>query len=214
MVLVPEDAQLAKSIRLSRYATHDEYVWPYTKDGAYTVKSGYWVSTHIVPDMEQIEPPPGSLDLKKSVWKMKIAPKLQHFMWKIIAGALPTGERLCSRMLHIDPMCQRCCLHEESINHILFECQQAQSTWRCANFLNFDSGQVSLEDNIRKMIDIKDTQSFSYEIRLFPFWIIWVIWKSRNEMLFQQKTAHPKDDAERGLQAVSEWLEANPYGEE
>ncbi|CAA7060894.1 unnamed protein product [Microthlaspi erraticum] len=77
-----EDARLAKTIRLSRYAQKDEYVWPYTVDGVYTVKSGYSTATHIIPHEDQIEPPPGSATLKHALWKTKIVPKLQHFFWK------------------------------------------------------------------------------------------------------------------------------------
>ncbi|CAA7059636.1 unnamed protein product [Microthlaspi erraticum] len=65
-VLTPEDVELAKMIRLSRYTTTDDYFWAYNSNGEYNVKSCYWVATHIVPNGEQIEPPPGSLDLKKA----------------------------------------------------------------------------------------------------------------------------------------------------
>lgn len=47
-ILTPEDAELAKTIRLSRYASQDDLIWPYTTNSEYAAKSGYWVETHIV----------------------------------------------------------------------------------------------------------------------------------------------------------------------
>ncbi|CAA7029461.1 unnamed protein product [Microthlaspi erraticum] len=120
-------------------------------DGVYTVKSGYWTATHIIPHEDQIEPPPGSVTLKRALWKTKIAPKLQHFFWK-----------------------------------------------------------GTLEENIRKLMSFTEIEDLSYEVRYSAFRVMWMIWKSRNEMLFQQKVTQPQEDARRGLQAAMEWLEANP----
>ncbi|CAA7025874.1 unnamed protein product [Microthlaspi erraticum] len=70
-VLTPADAAVAKTIRLSRSASQDEVFWSYTANGEYTVKSGYWVATHMVDDDDQIEPPLGSLALKKRFGNFK-----------------------------------------------------------------------------------------------------------------------------------------------
>ncbi|CAA7017787.1 unnamed protein product [Microthlaspi erraticum] len=47
VLTLPGDMALAKTIKLSRYASHDEYYWAYNTDRVYTVKSGYWVATHV-----------------------------------------------------------------------------------------------------------------------------------------------------------------------
>ncbi|CAA7017512.1 unnamed protein product [Microthlaspi erraticum] len=209
-LLAPEDVEIVKSIRLSRFANEDVFVWPYTTNTVYTVKSGYWVATHVVEDGERIEPPPGPIEVKKKIWKLQIPPKIQHFLWKTIAGAIPTAERLCSRILNIDPMCQRCCLYEETINHVLFNCQHANSIWRCAGFTQFDRSDISLEDNIRMLFQILEMQSLTEEKRFLPMWMSWMIWKSRNDFLFAHRNVHPQNDVEKGVQAVAEWFIANP----
>ncbi|CAA7032663.1 unnamed protein product [Microthlaspi erraticum] len=135
---------------------------------------------------------------------------MQHFLWKAIAGALSTAERLCSRGINIDPICQRCGLEDETINHLLLQCQHAQTTWRCADYTVFNVPQDALEDNIRKILHIYAESEASDEVRILPFWITWMLWKSRNEMLFQQKMNHPNEDAVKWLNAVSEWVLANP----
>ncbi|KAG7543316.1 hypothetical protein ISN45_Aa07g032340 [Arabidopsis thaliana x Arabidopsis arenosa] len=54
--------------------------WHYNDSGLYTVKSGYWLATHLPDYGDDINPPPGQQELKEALWKMKIAPKLQHFL--------------------------------------------------------------------------------------------------------------------------------------
>lgn len=46
-LLFPENSQAIQSIKLSEHATQDCYIWPYTKDMKYSVKSGYWLSLMI-----------------------------------------------------------------------------------------------------------------------------------------------------------------------
>ncbi|CAA7038924.1 unnamed protein product [Microthlaspi erraticum] len=145
-ILTPEDVALARSIKLSNYANEDVIIWPYTTNSKYSVKSGYWVATHNVEDHEKIIPPPGNLEVKKAIWKLHIPPKIQHFLWKAVAGAIPTAERLCSRTVSIDPICPRCCLQEETINHVLFDCVHANSVWRCSGFTQFGRGKHQNND--------------------------------------------------------------------
>lgn len=45
-------------VRNSRYASCHRFIWPHTKNGRnYTVKSGYWVATHLIPDEEKAGTP-------------------------------------------------------------------------------------------------------------------------------------------------------------
>lgn len=56
---------MIKNVRLSKYASHDKYVWPFTLDMQYTVKSGYYTDMHQLNEGEPVIQPPGSLILKK-----------------------------------------------------------------------------------------------------------------------------------------------------
>ena len=68
----------------------DQYVWPYTTNLEYTVKSGYWTATHDFMDENPIIPPEGSLVLKAQIWKLEILPKIQRFLLKSISLSIPT----------------------------------------------------------------------------------------------------------------------------
>ena len=129
--VAPEEVDLITCMRLSRYSQCDKYVWPYTADMNYTVKSGYWAATHLFSEGEPIQQPPGSLSIKREIWKLEILPKIHQFLWKVVSGALPTYVQLCIRGINTDPVCQRCCMEEESINHVMFLCPHALAIWHC-----------------------------------------------------------------------------------
>lgn len=128
-----------------------------------------------------------------------------------MAGAIPTREKLCSKLISTNPTCQRCGIYDETINHLLFDCHHAQAIWKSAGFTDFDSANNVLEDNIRRIFQIKDTQTLREEDRLLPFWVSWMIWKSRTEFVFTQRNVHADEDAMKSQAAVAEWILANPY---
>ncbi|KAG7556714.1 Ribonuclease H domain [Arabidopsis suecica] len=210
-VLNPEDQQLAKTLYLSNHADRDTFEWAYTNNTRYTVRSGYWVATHVnVPEEEKIQPPDGDLGLKQEVWKLQITPKIKHFLWRCLAGALSTTTQLRTRNISADPICQRCCYEEETINHIMFTCPYAQVVWRSAN-VHMGSPVIftdNLEDNIRLMLQYqKKTKTINNGLQ--QFWIMWRLWKSRNEFLFQKLNRFPWSVAQKGLKEANEWIEAN-----
>ncbi|KAG7570522.1 Reverse transcriptase zinc-binding domain [Arabidopsis thaliana x Arabidopsis arenosa] len=210
-VLNPEDQQLARELYLSKYTEKDTYEWAYTQDARYTVRSGYWVATHVeVNEEDRIEPPLGSTDLKQQVWKSKIGPKIQHFLWRCLSEALPTALHLRQRKISMDPTCQRCCQEEETTNHIIFTCSFAQAVWRCVTSelgYQFTFGNDH-EDNIRMLLQLQHNKSLPPNKCLIPFWIMWRIWKSRNDFLFRKINRHSSIEARKGFEEAIEWIEA------
>ncbi|KAL9298628.1 putative ribonuclease H domain, reverse transcriptase zinc-binding domain-containing protein [Arabidopsis thaliana] len=190
----------------------DTFEWDYTQNAEYTVRSGYWVATHEdLLEEEAIQPPPGSTEVKQAIWKLHVAPKIKHFLWRCVTEALATNTRLRSRNIDADPICQRCCIEEETIHHIMFNCSYTQSVWRSANIIigNQWGPPSSFEDNQYRLIQLSKTQTTNSLERFLPFWIMWRLWKSRNVFLFQQKCQSPDYEARKGIQDATEWLNAN-----
>lgn len=48
-----EDISIIQSLAISSTHRQDTFSWSYTKNGQYTVKSGYWVATNILTDVEE-----------------------------------------------------------------------------------------------------------------------------------------------------------------
>ena len=63
------------------------------------------------------------------LWKSKTSPKLRHFLWRFMSGALAVKQQLCSRGIPIDPCCPLCRQGPESICHMLFHCPSAKEVW-------------------------------------------------------------------------------------
>ncbi|CAL9224108.1 unnamed protein product, partial [Arabidopsis halleri] len=188
----------------------DAYEWAYTKNARYSVRSGYWVATHVnLHDDETVTPPKGSVALKTKIWKLNITPKIRHFLWKCLSGAIATTTQLITRTIPADPVCQRCCKEDETINHILFTCPFAKAVWRHVHGTGQHYLSDYLEDNMRSLLLRATISSFSQSQRLLPFWIVWRLWRSRNDFLFRKITRTPQSEATKGTNEATEWLDAN-----
>lgn len=130
--VVPEDIDKILSIKLCSTAELDLLGWSYNEDGIYTVKSGYWLSTHL-PEYDDGLPIPGDPIVKQKMWKTRLPPKLKHFLWRLLSHSLPTGSNLQRRHAIRDSQCRRCCQHEETEKHLfllLFLCQTSVEFFR------------------------------------------------------------------------------------
>ena len=171
----------------------------------YTVKSGYWTVTHFYQEGEAIVRPEGSLIIKRNIWKLNILPKIKHFLWRVVSGALPTYTKLCTRGINIDPTCQRCCQDDETINHILFMCPHAKAMWRCSGILPSHVFTLNLEDNLQALFGFMESLLENESERQLVFWILWLLWKSRNEFIFEKRNLHPIEDLWRAFDANTKW---------
>ena len=105
-----------------------------------------------------------------------------------------------------DTTCSRCGAYEESINHVFFECQPAVQVWSLSR--------------IPSNPDIFPTQSLftkmdylfwriSPELEDHQFaWILWYIWKERNNKVFSNLDMDPRDTLELAETESLLWAEA------
>ncbi|XP_010518579.1 PREDICTED: uncharacterized protein LOC104793852 [Camelina sativa] len=98
----------------------DKYVWAYTTDGKYSVKSGTWqlnseISNGIlIPEEVQMVN-----DIKAKIWKIPTKPKIRLFLWRTLSGALAVAECLRRHGIQMNPICQECHIEEETIAHLM-----------------------------------------------------------------------------------------------
>ncbi|KAL1188434.1 hypothetical protein V5N11_026817 [Cardamine amara subsp. amara] len=71
----------------------------------------------------QVIPPTGNVSFKQGVWKLNTAPKLKHFLWRMITNVLATGTALRHQQILTDAACSQ---EEENIHHLVFLCPYAQ----------------------------------------------------------------------------------------
>lgn len=92
-------------IKPSLLGAEDKLIWLGTKSGLYTTKSGYLSAVKEQEEQEQAQHNPGP-QWYKTVWNLKVAPKVKMFVWKALKKALPVGEILRERHLNVDPLCK------------------------------------------------------------------------------------------------------------
>lgn len=83
----------ADVIRISSYPPclecKDSFVWAFTRDGNYTVKTGNWLISQPIWRGLVISPKEQKgIALKAHVWSLKTLPKIKIFLWRAISGAL------------------------------------------------------------------------------------------------------------------------------
>ncbi|XP_024004928.1 uncharacterized protein LOC112082067 [Eutrema salsugineum] len=190
----------------------DQIIWHYTKNGQYLVKTWYYLTRKLEdPDNNLIQPPHGDPFLKQKIWNLPIFPKLRHFLWRVLSKALGTSERLIRRDIPVDPTCQRCGLADETINHHFFEFPVSHIAWRLSKIPISCLLQPSqdLEDNIKTLLDFQSATGLTEYQRLHPFWLMWRLWKSRNNLIFKKKIPNPAMDVSLAMAEVNEWLKSH-----
>lgn len=166
----------------------DFYVWKPNKNGYYYVKSGYWLACQINKGdyFAEAAMKPSLNPLCEIFWSLKIDPKIQQFLWKMLCGAIPIAERLKTRGMKVDERCQLCGFEGESINHAIFNCTFARQVWALSDYpfplRGMDKG--SLYSNIHHLLANANNVMWPLELRRFFPWIIWRIWKNRNLHFF------------------------------
>ncbi|KAK6144804.1 hypothetical protein DH2020_021624 [Rehmannia glutinosa] len=121
-------AILAIPIRQCR--TEDRNIWHFSKDGNYSVKTGYKIARARYDDINNAASASGGCKkLWRWIWNLPIPPKVQVFLWKCAQGILPTSQALISKGVKMEPYCKRCGEYEETAEHALRDCEWVKLFW-------------------------------------------------------------------------------------
>ena len=143
---------------------------------------------------------------KKMVWNLDCAPKVKLFVWKVLKGAIPVGERLMERHIDVDPKCKRC-ESSESIIHLLFQCQFARKVWQHAPLLiEMDcSGILDLVAVWPLLCNQKTLPPAGIVSGSLVPWVMWAMWKARNRFVFEGFSSFPEDTLLSAIRLAREW---------
>ncbi|KAK9277999.1 hypothetical protein L1049_027556 [Liquidambar formosana] len=210
-----------KSMPVSWMNRRDKLRWHYTSNGRYSVKSGYAISRMLVRNGVLTnrcivgECSRRNLDKKfwKFLWGIQILGKLHHFLWKCAQEVLPVGSKLGLRVPGCRGSCPFCG-EDETIPHLFFYCQFARVVWY-GNPLQLDSGAISRPSFIQYMEVLMEKwngeESWPDVLRLMVF-ILWRIWKARNDKSFAGKVWSPGDVISKALVDALEYNTAVSQG--
>uniref|UniRef100_A0A1J3E4V1 Putative mitochondrial protein n=1 Tax=Noccaea caerulescens TaxID=107243 RepID=A0A1J3E4V1_NOCCA len=177
----------------------DFFVWKPNKNGFYSVKSGYLLACQLnkADYMFEAAVEPSLNPLREQIWSLKIDPKIQIFLWKMLCGAIPVDER-----------CQICGVDGESINHVIFTCTFARQVWAMSDYPSPVNGmdKGSVYSNIHHLLVKFTNILWTLELRRSFPWIIWRIWKNRNSFLFDGDPFDPGALVGKIKNDVEEWI--------
>lgn len=95
------------------------------QDGSYSVRSAYYgvmedliENTHLRKNGDW-----------KTLWKIKVPPKMKLLMWRAARGVLPTHINLGKKMVNCDSSCPTSSGGEEDELHLFFDFTMAQEIW-------------------------------------------------------------------------------------
>lgn len=133
-------------------------------------------------------------------------PKIKHFWWRIYHKAAPIAKRLKRRVVRMDSICQMCRDHEETINHVLFQCRVSKEICEHSPDCQMPGNQVSANDLNRNIEELMKLNKTTISICLLYRFIGWRIWKMRNNIIFSGKIELIPDTINKVIMDNQQWV--------
>jgi hypothetical protein len=144
----------------------------------------------------------------KSIWKVKVPPRIAFFSWTAALGNLLTIDNLRKRNLIIIDWCCLCKQSGESVDHLLLHCSLARELWSMVfglfgvswvmpcHVLHLWAGwQVSFGDTRNMVV-----------WRMVPHCVMWCLWRERNARHFEDCERSIVDLKMLFFQTLYEWV--------
>ncbi|XP_058202998.1 uncharacterized protein LOC131317467 [Rhododendron vialii] len=183
-IVTKEELQEIVSIPTSQFKRGDSLVWHHTKNGNYSIKTGYHLAFQALSP--QANGPYSSFTPNKKlwdvIWQLNIPHKMRHLWWRASSNSLATKENLMRMRCGSSKTCPICGSFDESIEHLLF---------------NYQWVDLSASDVL------KGKQLMSFLGRVVT--IVWYIWKSRNDFVFNYNLVDPENTMRRAFEALHEF---------
>ncbi len=173
-LFLPYDAEAILKIPLSGRAQEDKLFWFSTRDGKYTMRSGYKLLLKEArasrPECsKQWDPDP----LWKKIWGARVPAKIKSFLWRACHDSLPTKSGLFHRKVVPSPLCELCREHQEDGLHALWACQSISQVWNSIpGFPDLQNSiPMNFSDLVRKILQ-SDSDLFLEQFAV-TCWFIW-----------------------------------------
>lgn len=187
--------QAAQSIATTPVVDSDQediLRWTPARDGQCTTKAAYTYLTnlqnHRLPTQGSRSITADANLILQKAWRNKsIPPLLQTFAWRLMRRAVATGERAGRYSVHIDQICSYCGSIEND-QHLFFKCQLPTQVWSTVLPL-FDTNNLPIEDDgVQMTMGVLMTNNPTEDLLCKVLFILWYIWKARNDNRFQRRT--------------------------
>ncbi|KAG2312974.1 hypothetical protein Bca52824_024531 [Brassica carinata] len=202
------DITLIRSLRPTTTPRAPSYLWNLTKSGVYSVKSGYELA---MATSEAAEPnlviEPRITCLQAKVWKLKTTKKIKHFIWQALTNCIPVCNALSDRHCGNDRSFPRCGADAETSNHLLFECPPSVQAWALADIPHAPGSFPcnSIYSNLDYVLWRAHERGIPDSLLTAVPWVIWYIWKARNDKAFNGKDTTPLETIQLAKAEAESW---------
>ena len=126
-VFYAPDAVAILSMPRPRVAREDFWAWAWEKSSLFTVRSAYRevVERKFKEEMVQGSST-GRAEMWKTLWKLKVLPKIRVFWWWVVTNMLPCLHELKRRHIMEVACCPLCGYDQEDLFHSLLQCDHAR----------------------------------------------------------------------------------------
>jgi len=183
--------------------------WGKSTKGTFLVKEAYYLATRQEREEEVLD--------WKQIWRNKWWPKVTIFAWLVGKGRILTWDKLQKRGFQGPPRCSLCKQENETQEHLLNSCPYAQHQWDEVRNLFRKSNRDP--NDIKQTIFHRGKGKFSCSIvrRIWSLavgFVIWFLWKERNQRIVRDKNNPPGKMWEKIQKAIRETILAENWEEE
>lgn len=125
----------------------------------------------------------------KVIWDNKVLARINVFMWEVDKQALQTKKRLKKVFPEIDLVCALCGQEEETLSHLLLECEFSKRIW--VHLAEGFGVQLPGHSSVNDKLSFWAHYSWDDEVKDW-FWVkapavvMWTVWIQRNDKIFRQ----------------------------
>ncbi|KAK0580349.1 hypothetical protein LWI29_000920 [Acer saccharum] len=180
----------------------DKPIWGLSKSGDFTVKTAY--ESHFIED----EMPEWNW---KCIWKLKLPPRIMHFLWVLLHGKLLTNDHRASRGLTVETTCCRCKVSCKDSEHVFRSCFESIGIWEdlCKGSTSKDCFTDEWQDWLCQNLKCSNLIMKKYPSYLLFATTMWFLWKWRCERVFNPDFSLVACPGKIILKFVEDWWNAN-----
>lgn len=178
-------------------------MWKHTQHGSFSVRSAYYIE--LIEDRKSLPSPSRHDDKKvwKWLWSSKIQPKAKLFGWKSLHNGVPVRANLARRGMMIDRVCPRCGEEDETLEHMLLQCEVSQRVWYLSPLrLN---GRIGRGGKFRDWVELNGGNKKEEEWWNLFWMLCWQIWLGRNLWVFEGKRREAHEMVDRVVQGALDY---------
>ncbi|KAL6214747.1 hypothetical protein ACLB2K_014179 [Fragaria x ananassa] len=180
-VATMQEVEAILSIPIAQSTCRDKLIWNQNKQGKFSVKSAYWLA-------KSNRSTPIASVYWKHLWKLKVPPKMNHFLWRCSMGFIPCMWSLYQRYIVQSPLCPRCQAADDAPLHATWSCSFCVAVLERVSFYSkLVSGMLTdfseLLNHAFKVLTVD-------EMKLLVI-ILWSNWSERNRVIHGERPRPP-----------------------